>query len=381
MTNSPQAHQGLSAKIYGALPYLLLICLVVSALYFGVRINREQERLLAEKQAMGAMERPPANVIVQSLVPMPIQDRLNLPGLVEAWQDLELLAEARGMVLETQVGDGDRVVQGQVIVRLDDRDYQNSLNAITASYDLAVSSRDRLAGLRRQNLVPQADFDRVEAEVKSLLAQKEIAALQLSRCLIRAPISGVVNKVLAKKGRLLASGDPVARIIDLSRVKITVGIPESDVTAVRSLDSFTVTIDALDGRKFTANKHFLAVVTDSMAQLYRLELELDNDTSSNGLLPGMFARVEIVKQHVDDALAVPLYSIISRDDRNFVYVVDQGVAKRREVRLGILDGWLMQIVSGLDPGEQVVIVGHRSVDDGQKLQVVQTVTDPREIVR
>ena len=76
-----------------------------------------------------------------------------------------------------------------------------------------------------------------------------------------------------------------------------------------------------------------------------------------------------------------MYAVISRDNKHYVYLEENGVAKLQEVKLGILDGWQIQITEGLSPGQKVVVVGQRSVDEGQKLKVVKTVTDPVEITK
>jgi membrane fusion protein (multidrug efflux system) len=188
-----------------------------------------------------------------------------------------------------------------------------------------------------------------------------------------------VNELPAKKGLYLAVGDPVATVLDIGRLKVTVGIPESDVDAVRKLDKFELIIEALNNKKITGTKNFMAVAPESMAQVYRLELEVEN--REEDILPGMFARVEIVKQEFPAALAIPLFAVISRDNQHYVYLEENGVAKFQEVKLGILDGWQVQVTEGLNPGDKVIIVGQRSVDAGQKLNIVKRVTSPAEITK
>ncbi|KPJ97721.1 MAG: hypothetical protein AMJ60_10480, partial [Desulfobacterales bacterium SG8_35] len=210
-------------------------------------------------------------------------------------------------------------------------------------------------------------------------AELAIAELQLQRCFIRCSISGIINEVPAKKGLYLAVGDPVATVLNIERVKVIVGIPEADVDAVRKIDRFEVTIEALQNKKINAAKYFLAVAPESQAQVYRLELEAANE--SGEILPGMFARVEIIKEEFPEALAVPLYAVISRDNKHFLFLEEDNEARLQEVGLGILDGWQIQITEGLVPGQHVIVVGQRSVDTDQRLNVVKTVTSPAEITR
>jgi membrane fusion protein (multidrug efflux system) len=361
------------------LPLLILLLLVIITVGLGAKVKDEKNRLQEEKSNAVNQERPPVNVVEQELIPGTLRDRLNLPGTVEPWEDLVLLAEVRGVVEEVLVDEGQHVKEGDLIARIDTSDYENTINSIKAAYNLALINLKRLTGLRQQEIISQSEIDTIKAEVQSLKADLAIAEVQLERCYIRSSISGIVNELPAKKGLYLAVGDPVATILDIGRLKVTVGIPEADVDAVRKLDRFEITIEALNNKEITGTKHFLAVAPESMAQVYRLELEVEN--SAEEILPGMFARIEIIKQEFQDALAIPLYAVITRDNKHYVYVEENNIARFQEVKLGILDGWMVQITEGLRPEEKVIVVGQRSVDDGQGVNVVKRVTDPAELTR
>ena len=366
-------------KLSRFLPLLVLLILIVLALGLGSRVKNEKSRLLEEKSNAVVQERPPVNVVVQEMAPALLRDRLNLPGMVEPWESLNILAEVRGMVEEVLVEEGDHVKQGDLIARLDTSDYENTINSTRASYNLALTNLKRLSGLHEQEIIAQAEYDSIKAEAASLEADLAIAEMQLKRCYIRSSISGIVNVLPAQNGLYLAVGDPVATVLDIDRVKVIVGIPETDVDAVRKIDRFEVIIEALHEKKISGSKNFLAVAPESQAQVYRLELEVGN--KSGEILPGMFARVEIIKNEFPEALIIPLYAVISRDNKHYVFLEEGNVAKLQEVSLGILDGWQIQITGGLAPGQRVIVVGQRSVDADQKLNVVKKVTHPAGITR
>jgi membrane fusion protein (multidrug efflux system) len=361
------------------LPLFVLLVLILIAVGLGARVKNEQSRLLEEKSNAVIQERPAVNVVEQELIPGLMRDRINLPGMVEPWEKLGILAEVRGQVEEVLIEEGSHVKKGDLIARLDTGDYENRRNSIKAAYNLALVNFKRLAGLHEQEIIAQSRYDSAMAEVDSLAADLATAELQLERCFIKSSITGIVNELPAKKGLYLAVGDPVATVLDIEKVKVIVGIPETDVDAVRKIDRFEIVIEALDNKKITGTKYFLAVAPESMAQVYRLELKVENKLED--ILPGMFARVEIIKQEFPEALAIPLYAVISRDDKHYVYLEENGVAKRQEVKLGILDGWHTQITEGLEPGGKVIVVGQRSVDEGQKVNVVKRVTSPSEIIK
>jgi RND family efflux transporter MFP subunit len=365
-------------RAWGALPacFLVLLILVIGIFFF--RIKAESEMLVAKKKAELRQEQPAVNVVTLELVPTPIRDRINLPGAVEPWVSLEVLTEVGGKVREKAVEEGNTVKKGDVIAKLDSRDYRNTYNSFKASHKAAMASLNRLRKLHKGQLTTKSQLEDAEAQAENYKASMDTASLNLERCVIRAPISGVINRLYVEKGQFLSASDNVAEILQTDRVKVKVGIPESDVDAVRKLEDFDVKIDALGGKIFPAKKHFLSRTADKMARLYNLDLALDN---ANGeILPDMFARVEIVKQEVPDSLSIPLYSVVSKNDDHIVYIVRDGKAYSKEVELGLQEGWRIEVTQGLAPGDQVIVVGHRGVADDQAVNVVRKVTDPKEIL-
>jgi len=170
----------------------------------------------------------------------------------------------------------------------------------------------------------------------------------------------------------------VAQILQFDRVKVTVGVPESDVAAVFDLEKAEVIIEALNGLRVKGTKVFLSRQPRTLARLYDLEMVVPNPDGR--ILPGMFARVELVKQVFNKALTIPLYAVITKGNERFVFVEKNGKAERRAVELGILVGWQVQVQSGLKPGERAIVVGHRLLDDGQSVELIKNVSDPSEIL-
>jgi RND family efflux transporter MFP subunit len=205
------------------------------------------------------------------------------------------------------------------------------------------------------------------------------AKLDLENCRVRARVSGIVNRIDIEEGQYLSKSTKIAQILQIKKVKVNVGIPESDVDAVRKLDNFDVKIDALDAKVFKGTKHYLSKSADPDARLYNLAVTIDN--AEGKILPDMFARVEIVKNIAHNSIIVPIYSLISYNKGHIVYVAKDGTSRMRQVETGMQEGWQIEITKGLSPGEEVIVVGHRSVSDGQKINVVRTVKDPEELTR
>lgn len=374
----PTPEMKMIAKIRGKLPLFFLLLVLVCVVAFFMVIGKKKEELALKQAASLKTERPPVNVIVMTVREESIRDVLDLPGVIEPWTDLTLLAKIHGEIIQVPVREGDRVRQGQTIAMVDPADYRIALDSARASLELALADLKRTRTLFGKNLVPRADLDSMETRVKTARAASEDAALKLSRCVITSPMDGVVQRLDAKTGLLLSVADPVARILVVDRVKAVVGIPESDVEAARRISRVELLVTALGNRRITGKKHFLSMAPANAARLYNLELEVANPDLS--LLPGMFVRAKIVRQSAEKALSVPLYSVIQRDGSMFVHVEEEGVARRRQVTLGILEKWRVQVAGGIRPGDRVIVEGHRNVEEGQQVHVARVLDGFPEVM-
>ncbi|HJX34729.1 MAG TPA: efflux RND transporter periplasmic adaptor subunit [Desulfatiglandales bacterium] len=369
---------GLLRYIWGVFPWFIVIILILSCLILVGNIIERVARLKAERKAATRQE-VAVQVVTLTVKPTQLEEKLNLPAAVESFENLWVKSEASGQVRNILVKEGQMVQKGQVLVELDSRDYTSRLDRIEANYKLISIEHNRMSELYKRNIATASEMDKLDAQLKDMEAQLRETKLALERTKITAPISGRLNEIEAKIGDSMPYDKPVAQILQIGEVKVTVGIPESDVSAVMDLKEADIIIEALDRLKVKGRKLFLSRQPSDLARLYNLELVVDNPDGR--ILPGMFARVEIVKKRFEDTLAVPLYAVISQDDENFVYLEKNNKAEKRPVELGILEGWMIQVKSGLNVGDNVIIVGHRQVDEGQAVQVIKNVTNPAEILK
>lgn len=371
--------KSLKRRLWGLMPTLVVILLVGVIVLLVGRINSESEVIEKQKLSELKTERPKTNVVAMEMVPTRLRERIDLPGTVKPWVALEVSAEIRGNVMEKRAAEGQRVKKGDVLAVIDSRDYAAAKASAEASFDVARANKKRMERLIKEKVGTQAQLDELVATFKTAKAALDTATLNLERCVIQAPIGGVVNRIHIEKGQYVKVEQEVAEILNTDRVKVQVGIPESDVDAVRKLDRFEVVIDALGGKVFEGTRHYLYNTTDNFARLYMLEIAVDNPDGE--ILPDMFTRVSIVKKQVDDGLGVPLYALINKNDMNALFVVDEDVVRLQPVEMGIQDGWRMQVAKGLMPGDKVIVMGQRSIDDGEVVNVTRTVSTMEELIQ
>jgi len=356
--------------IWGSFPVLVALLLII---VLGYMVGSKSKALEAEKKAALKESNPSVNVVTMEMKPKSIRDRINLPGVVEPWVKLKILSEVRGKIIQKVMDEGAEVRKGDIIAVIDPRDYENALISAKASCQAAFSSKERIDKLYQEQLATRSQLDDTTAMLDMGKAQMDSAKLNLERCTIRSPISGILNRLYFEPGQYMNNSDPIAEVLQIDKLKVIIGIPESDVNAVRSVDDYEVKIDALSGKIFQAKKYFLSKSTDSQARLYNLELEIENP--SGEILPDMFARVEIVKAEIDNAITLPLFSVITINEENIVYVVEGDIVRSRKIELGMQEGWRVQVTKGLESNEHVVVVGQRSVNEGQKVNIIKTVSN------
>ncbi len=352
------------------LPRFIVLILIAVIVVLFVSMGAEKKRLEEQKSAAKPPEQPPINVVVHPLVPSIISDRINLPGVIEPWLHLNLLSKLNGTIEEVLVSEGDHVKQGDIIARIEDADYRIALEMAESSYTLAQSEYKRDVSMFDKGIVSSAELESRKSRLQTTKSDVEQRTLQLSRCKILSPMDGVITKLSAKTGLLLNVADPVAEIVQIDKLKAVIGIPETDVARVSELETIDLTIKALDNLQIKGKKHFLSPTPDSSARVYNLELKLENPTGK--ILPGMFVRAAIIKQQITDAMVVPLYSVISRNEHHFVYIAENGMAVKKAVQLGYLEGWKVYIKEGLHPGDLVLVEGQRGVEDAQRIKIIRS---------
>ena len=362
--------------IWKVLPRLVLLAIFAIIVLLVVMISAKKEAITEANANTPPPEKAPINTVVFPLHPTTIRDRINLPGSIEPWTRLNLMAKVRGTVTELFVTEGDEVQKGDPLAKIEENDYEIALERAKAAYKLAQSDFARDQSLFQKGVIPQSQFDAKETNMITAKADMDNAALQLSRCTIKAPIDGVVRTLQAEVGLLLSVGDPVAEILKIDRVKASIGIPESDVAAVRNIDTIEITIKALENKKILAKTHFLNPSPTTTARLYAMELAVDNPARE--ILPGMFVRAEVVKHAVENSIAIPFYAVITRNDEQYVYIEEDGIAEKRPVTLGIMENWMVEVKSGLKENDRLIIEGQRDIEDGQKIKVVKEINDLSE---
>jgi membrane fusion protein, multidrug efflux system len=305
-------------------------------------------------------------VSVVPVTPSPMKDILLLPGETEAWQDLVLGAETGGRVEWVGPKEGDFVKQGNLIARIDVAALKAGLDRAEAALRLAEELYERRVKLFERNIVHREELDKALAEQALARANVNQARVEYERGFIRAPINGVVNHLFVKEGEFVDRGKPFLEMVNVDRVIVNVNVPELDVRFLQKGQKTMVRVDAFHDRELAGTIDFVAFKADPATKTFLTKVMIENP--GHEIRPGMIARVAFLRKLIPDALSAPLFALIDKGGERIVFVEKDGVALARTVSIGVIEGDRVQITSGLEPGDRLIVTGQRELEEGMKVQ-------------
>ncbi|HZW59031.1 MAG TPA: efflux RND transporter periplasmic adaptor subunit [Woeseiaceae bacterium] len=284
---------------------------------------------------------------------------------VAADGEAQVPARIDGEVIETLVEEGDRVVQGQVLARIDAKRLKLRMQEAGAVLAQRESEYRRQQQLADRGLVSRAAFESLEYEVAELRAAYDIDRLNFSYSEIRAPISGVVAARHIRPGQHVKSGDLAFRISDTSRLVAKLLLPQREFARFAAGQHAALTVDAWPGAVFDAEIVRISPTVDTASGSITATAYVDNEDGR--LAPGMFGRFDIRYEKHAATLNIPAQSVVQEDGESVVYRVDNGTAHRQPVEIGIVANGRAEVLSGLADGDVVVVSGSGGLRDGSQV--------------
>ncbi len=279
--------------------------------------------------------------------------------------DAPVLARVPGEVVELLVEEGDTVVQGQVLARLDGERLRLEMLAAKANLEQARKEFERYRELAGRGLVSEAMFEGLRYDVDALQATYELAKLNFDYSAIRATIGGVVSSREIKLGQNIDANSVAFRITDTSELVAYMQIPQAELAKFSAGHSASLQVDSMPDAHFDATIVRISPTIDVRNGTFRATAVMKNN---NGyLVPGMFARFTIAYEKHADALLIPADALVEEDDEMVVYVVADGEVIRRTIGTGIMTRGQVEVLNGLAEHEEVVVTGQSGLRDGSKV--------------
>jgi RND family efflux transporter MFP subunit len=313
------------------------------------------------------------NVETRTLEPQQFVEEIRLTSVAVANQDVYLAAEESGVIREIYADRGSRVSQGDSIAKIDDRVLAAQVAQARAAAELAAQTWERRRRLWEDDRVG-SEIAYLEARFQAEQSAASLTALEerLARTVIRAPFAGVLDERLVDVGAMVSPGTPVGRLVDLDPIKVVAGVPERYAADIRVGEGATLEFEALDGAPYTARIRYVGATVNPENRTFPIEVSLPNP---NGRVkPQMVANMAVTRTTVEGAIVVPQDALIRVESGYVVYVAVErngaAVAEARDVLLGPARRNLVVIADGVHAGDRLIVVGHKEVEDGDRIRIV-----------
>ncbi|MFT6804985.1 MAG: membrane fusion protein (multidrug efflux system) [Glaciecola sp.] len=289
-------------------------------------------------------------------------------GTAVANESVNLTAQQAEIVKSVLFEDGDIVKENQLLIELSDKEEKARVNELEINIAEAKRQLNRIKGLAKQSAASEQLLDEQRAGVDALEAQKDVLDAQLSELQVRAPFAGRLGIRQVSIGSLVRPGDVISTLDDLSILKVDFSISELHFASVANGQGVVATSIAYPGETFTGIITSIDSRIDPVTRAIQVRAQIPNGELK--LRPGMLLQINVEKRVVD-ALVIPESALVPEGESQFVFVVDaESKARKTKVIIGQRKPGWVQILDGIEAGQEVIIEGTLKVRDGSGVSVV-----------
>jgi len=317
----------------------------------------------------GGRGAPVATVSVAQVEMGTISRVVTVSGVVEPIRVIAVNSQLAGALLSVEVQEGDAVAENAVLARIDDRELRAQLASAEAAYQVASATYERSQRLWERQVITAAEYERDRAAFAAAEAQVQQLRTRLEYATIRSPVTGVVATKHVEQGDVVGAQTRLFTIADVSTMVVRVQVSELDVVHVSPGDMANVVLDAYPDRPIVGRVRRIFPTADPTTRLVPVEVALEGEGAQLART-GFLARVSLKLNTTMQARLVPASAVLGSAGSESVFVVELGKARRRPVRTGAMSEGKVEIVSGLEVGEVVVVAGNHALRDGMDVRVV-----------
>ncbi len=290
-------------------------------------------------------------------------------GTVEALVAVPLSFSTVGTCESVSVAEGQFVSKGQVVATLDKSNYKNMLDIALASEKQARDAYDRLTKVYNEGSIPEIKYVDIKTKLEQATASVEMSRKNVSDCILKSPISGMVGGKNIERGAYIVPMGPVMTIYQIDNVLIKISVPENEISRIKKGERARVVVPALGNAEFTGCFEEIGAVANIISHTYDAKIRIANPQRQ--LKPGMVSNVFIAQAENHSVITVPAVAVSEDCGERFVYVVsaDGKSVKKQAVKTGSYSRNNIIIRSGINPGDRVVVSGNQKLYDGAPVSV------------
>lgn len=309
---------------------------------------------------------PPPRLDMTILKPGPFHQGITATGSLLARAQVELSPEVSGKITQLHIEEGTPVKAGDLLVKINDLDLQAELRGAQSELELLRRSEDRKRQLLEKGGATQEEYDVIQAQINSKIAEVQHIQANIQRTEIRAPFDGLLGLRHVDQGAYVTPSTTIASIQDLSSVKVEFSIPERYATHVKPGNPITYRVQGIDSL-FTGEVYAVEPQIDVRSRTFKVRAESPNP---QGLLqPGAYAEVDLILNSQENTLSVPNIALIPQGTEFKVYRYSNGRAVPTIVEAGVRDQEKTQIISGLNAQDTILLNGFMQVEDSSRVAI------------
>lgn len=309
--------------------------------------------------------KPPVAVEMATIGTASLSREIVAVGSVRSDESVTLSPEIAGRIARIGFEEGRTVKRGQVLFELDDAVHRAQVAQAGADHRLAQRNYQRGLELFERKLISQQERDTLASAQDSAAASLALARAQLAKTRIAAPFAGVAGLRQVSPGDYVNPGQALVNLEAMSSVKIDFRVPELALPQLSAGQPLDIEFDAWPGERFRGEVYAIEPRVADTTRSIGLRARLAN--ADGRLRPGLFARIRLQTGARDEVVVVPEQAVFPRGEQQFVYVVAEGAAQEREIKLGQREPGLAEVTSGLKAGETVIVSGLQKVSKGAKV--------------
>jgi membrane fusion protein (multidrug efflux system) len=296
--------------------------------------------------------------------PERIDHTLTAVGTIHSNESVVIKPEVTGKIIEISFKEGEHVDKEKVLFRLDTELLDAEYQEFKANYDFARSQFQRAQNLKKSKIIPDEEYDNIYRRFLNAQSRVNTLATRLKKHTIIAPFSGVVGARNVSVGDYVSTGESLVNLEDLSSVKAEFYVPERFLKDIQLNQKVYIEVDSLS-KQFKGLIYLInpRIHTETRSAIVHARIPNPDET----LKPGMFCTVNVILSVKETALMVPQEAIFMQNKQQFIYIKKDRIAEIRPVTTGIYSGERIEITSGLQPGESVVIAGVQKLMPGMLL--------------
>lgn len=349
---------------------LVFIAALLLVKYFYFPANQEGKGGPPSKSTDkgGKPSMPPSLVSVFVAQSQVLDNNLFASGSILANETVDLKPEISGKVTALYIKEGELVSKGKLLVKLNDDDLQAQLKKVNAELKLSEEKLNRYKELLAVQGVSREEYDIATNQLMALKADAEVLKVQISRTNIVAPFAGVLGLRNISEGSYITPQQVVTTIQQLNPVKIDFSIPERYATLIRNGNVINFTTEG-SNQTYQGTVYAFEPGIDVASRSLKIRAKANNP--GNKLLPGAFAKIELVLNKSENVIMVPTQAIVPILKGQQVFVCRNNKAEAVPVETGLRNEKMVQIISGLNEGDSVIVTGVMGLKPGADLKLIK----------